>query len=106
MAKESFKPSAKLANAISVMMEQEPKDWGCGEHMTMLRYLVLQCSDRAGLDLAQIKALPKDARASVDLAALATVLYETGKLAECANFKKFLAEDYPELGKKPEAKYA
>ncbi len=107
MAEQKFKPSVKLANAISMMMEQEPADWGAGEHCTMLRYLVLQCSDRAALTVEQIKALPKDSKATVNLNELAAVLYETGKLAECANFKKFLTGgDYPNLGKKAETKYA
>jgi hypothetical protein len=107
MAEQKFKPSVKLANAISMVMEQDPADWGAGEQCTMLRYLVLQCSDRAALTVEQIKALPKDSKATVNLSELATVFYETGKIAECANFKKFLVGgDYPNLGKKAETKYA
>lgn len=106
MAKESFKAGTKLANAISMMMEQEPADWGAGEHMTMMRYLVLQCSNQSKLTVEEIKALPAGSKVEVNLSELAQCFYETGKLAECANFKKYLAEDYPHLGKKPETKYA
>lgn len=108
MAENKFKPSTKLALAIGLVMEQNPADWGAAEHMNMLRYLVLQCStpETAKLTLKQIKALPAEAELIVSWADLRTEMLQAGKLAECANLKKALVADYPQLGKTKAAAYA
>lgn len=108
MAKDSFKANPELASALLLMLEQEPSDWGAAEHATMLRYLVLACSDKAKLGLADIGKLPADATITVKWSVLKTAFYQSGKLAECANFKKWLAEQDDWKGRftKQETKYA
>jgi hypothetical protein len=89
MAKASFEPSAKLAQAQSLVLEQDNNDWGAKHHMTMLRYLVLACSDKAGTAQADLGKLTT---ITVDWAKLKTEFNQSGKLAECANYKKYLQE--------------
>jgi hypothetical protein len=108
MAKDSFKANTELASALLLMLEQEPKDWGAAEHATMMRYMILACSDKAKLSLAEIGKLPADATITVSWAKLKGALYQSGKLAECANFKKWLVEqdDWKGRFSKAETKYA
>jgi hypothetical protein len=113
MATQSFKPTATLARAISRVMESNPKDWGYVEHMTMVRYLCLEASkefratwgtipfkDDKGKDATkegwQIEG-KEVTEITVPLAALRTELDQAGKLAECANFKKWMSETYPQF---------
>lgn len=104
-----YEMSSELAGAVALVMEQTPPDWGAQQHLAALRYLVLACSDKASLSLEQLRTLkPGELKIVVDWSRLATEFHATGKLAECANFKKFLASgDYPELKKaaKDEQKY-
>lgn len=108
MAKESFKANAELENALSLMLEQEPTDWGAAEHATLLRYGVLACSDKASLPIEAVRELKDDATVTVNWGKLKRFLYQGGKLVECANFKKWLMEqeDWAHLGKKEATKYA
>lgn len=114
-----FEPSDKLALAISLVMESDPKDWGYAEHLTMMRYLVLQCSDAAKATIGEVeyeekgKKLKKSALVldgkevvtlAVNLADLKAEFTQAGKLAECANMKKALAEDYPQFKSTAERK--
>ncbi len=106
---KGFKPSARLAGAVALVMEQGASDWGAGEHLNALRYLVLACSDKAKLPLEELAKLAADPKmtVSVNWADLATEFRQSGKLAECANFKKYLVgtKDYPQLAAKAVAKY-
>lgn len=89
MAKSSFEPSAKLAQAQSLVLEQDHSDWGAKHHLNMLRYLVLACSEQAGASLDQLAKLDK---ITVDWQRLKAEFTQSGKLAECANYKKYLQE--------------
>ncbi len=111
MAKESFKMTARLAGAVSLVMESGAPDWGAQQHMAALRYLVLACSDKAKLSLADLKNRKPGEKLvlAVDYDALIAEFHQAGKLAECANFKKALADgDYPQFKAtaKSETKYA
>lgn len=110
MASNKFEPSTKLANAISLVMENDPKDWGAVEHMAMLRFLVLACSEQARAVIGEYKdqatgkvtkCLMLDGKPvekiTLPWATLREEFGQTGKLAECANCKKFLAEDYEQF---------
>lgn len=104
MAASKFEPSTKLANAISMVMESDPKDWGSVEHLAMLRFLVLACSNAAKAEVKEHegkKCLMLDGKPvtviTVDWATLKQEFSASGKLAECANMKKLLAEDYEQF---------
>ncbi len=99
--KSKFEPSARLHSAIALSLEQDPKKWGSTEHLSMLRYLVLACSDKAKMSLAELKAVTKDAagkESPVDFelkikwSDLRAEFMQDSKLAEAANFYKFLQE--------------
>lgn len=103
--------SGRMAGAVSLVMEQKPEDWGAVQHLAALRYLVLACSDKAKLGLADLKNRKPGEKfiLAVDYDALVTEFAQSGKLAECANFKKSLAAgDYPQFRAAPkgESKYA
>lgn len=97
--------SVAAANAVSMAMEQDPKDWGANEHLAMMRYLVLQVAG-SKLTVEELKKRAADPKKqplvlTVDWDKLATEYHATGKFAECANFKKYLADDYPQFAAKP-----
>jgi hypothetical protein len=111
-----FVPSAKLALAISRVMENEPKDWGAVEHLAMMRYLLIECSTQAKAVVGNIevevtkgdkkvkevkRCLQLDGKevteVTVNLELFKKEVNQAGKLAECANFKRFLSDDYPQF---------
>lgn len=104
--------SVAAANAVSMAMEQNPQDWGANEHLAFLRYLVLQCSDKSKMTVEELKARAADKNKkplllAVDWDKLATEFHQSGKFAECANMKKYNADDYPQFKTQPkgETKY-
>ena len=113
MATTKFESSVKLDQAVGLVMESDPKDWGAVEHMAALRYLILACSKQAKATVDTMpdgsKALMLDGKKiesiEVDWAVLKAEFSATGKLAECANFKKWLADgDYPQFKSAKERK--
>lgn len=108
MPKNGYEMTGEMSGAVALVMEQNPKDWGANEHLTALRYLVLACSDKAKLPLAEVAKLDEKAEIRVNWKKLTAQMHQSGKLAECANFKKFLADDYPQFAAvaKATTKYA
>jgi len=102
-----FEMSTLLAQAHSLVAEQKPEKWGAGEHMSMLRYLVLACSDKAKDGLEQIKAYKPEQKLAIEWGKLCSEFGQSGKLAECANFYKFLQDqkEMPATPPKKSAKY-
>lgn len=105
MAGTKFVASAKLSSAIALSVEQAPETWGAVEHLSMLRYLVLACSDKAKLGLDDLRRVTKgkdaqgkeievpfDCDIMVKWSVLREEFGQSGKLAECANFYKWLQE--------------
>jgi hypothetical protein len=80
MAKEKWSPSAKLTLAISKVEEQAGalNDWGTGEHLACVRYLVHEC---IGVDGKVDKAALKD-----------EFTKESAFLGYASNAKKMLVE--------------
>jgi hypothetical protein len=101
MAKNTFEPSVKLAQAQSLVLEQNHSDWGAKHHLNMLRYLVLACSDKAGTPVAEVGKLTS---ITVDWQKLKAEFTQSGKLAECANYKKYLQE-LGEVPLKPKSEF-
>ncbi len=97
MPKTGLVMTGELSGAVALAMEQDPKDWGANEHLACLRYLVLACSDKAKDGLETISRYDEKQTIVVNWKKLAAQFHQAGKLAECANFKKFLADDYPQF---------
>jgi hypothetical protein len=99
MAKDKFEASSRLESALSRVLESEPKKWGAADHLAMLRYLVLECSDAAkatvqavdGKNTLVLDGKPVDT-ITVKWSTLKEEFGQTGKLAECANWYKWLQE--------------
>jgi hypothetical protein len=114
MAKTSCEITTKQAQAIGLVFEQNARsDWGATQHLNMLAYLVLACSNAQSASIGDYKFPDGTTRKAlllngkpvekieVDWKTLRNEL-QTGlgsKLAECANCKKRLADedDYAHL---------
>lgn len=88
--------TTRQESAFAVALEQDPEAWGANEHMSFMRYLVLECSDLSGYKLVDGKLVTKDGQPLPDTAVvnLKTLREEfaNSKLAECANFYKWQQE--------------
>lgn len=94
-----FEASTKLESAISMVLESNPQKWGASQHMALLRYLALQCSNMAKAVPGEIngkKCLVLDGKPVDEIVIKWDTLKEefsqSGKLAECANFYKWLQD--------------
>lgn len=111
MAKQKFELTTRMTQAVELVMESDPKDWGSAEHSAMIRYLILACSDKQSFSIGEITApdgkkvrglVDKDGKliteCKVDMSILREEFGKTAKIFECSNFKKTLAEgDYPQF---------
>jgi hypothetical protein len=110
MAKTKFEMSVRLAQAVGLTMEADPKDWDSAAQSACIRYLILACSDKEKASIGTVKqADGKEVRGlvldgklvtscQVDLTLLREEFAKTAKLFETSNFKKTLAEgDYPQF---------
>lgn len=96
MAKAVISISSKQESALALALEYEPKKWGADQHLAFLRYLVLQCSNASKAMLKDGKLVMPDGKPlpekiEVSWADLRSEM-QLGKLAECANFYKWLQE--------------
>lgn len=95
MANESkFKPTVKLANAVALILGVDPTKWGAAEHLAAMSYLILISDPKhEKLTMEQIAKLPADTVVTVKWETIKAELRQDSKLAECANFYKWLQQN-------------
>ncbi len=90
--------NVRVAQAVSLVLEQNPERWTAHCHTAMLRYTVLACSDKAKADLSAINKFDGQTTLTVNWKLLKDTLEDESAITEQSNFYKRL-QDLEEMPK-------